>query len=131
MNILLDTHAFIWYVEGSNELSRVAILHIEDPANQCFVSLASLWEMSIKISLGKLDLKGNFETVLEDIAYNGFDLQPVIFEHVQQNTKLEWYHKDPFDRMLIAQCFVENMPIISRDTILDAYFEGYPSQRIW
>lgn len=131
MNILLDTHAFIWYVEGSSELSRLAIRHIEDPANQCFVSLASLWEMSIKISLGILDLKGNFETVLEDIAYNGFDLQPVIFEHIQQNTKLDWHHKDPFDRMLIAQCLVENMPIISRDTIFDAYFGGYPPQRIW
>lgn len=131
MNVILDTHAFIWYVEGSPLLSQAAKYNIEDPANQCFISLASLWEMSIKISLGKLELKGDFETVLEDIARNGFDLQPIIFDHIQQNTKLDWHHKDPFDRILIAQCVVEDMPIISRDVVFDAYFTGASPGRIW
>lgn len=131
MNILLDTHTFIWYVEGSAELSLRAKSHIEDPANQCYVSLVSLWEMSIKISLGKLSLKGDFDTVLEDVAKNGFDLQPIIFEHVRENTALSWHHKDPFDRLLIAQCIVEGMPFISRDDIFDAYLSGTVPQRIW
>lgn len=131
MNILLDTHTFIWYVEGSNELSLVGRKHIEDPTNQCFLSLVSLWEMSIKVSLGKLDLQEKFETVLEDITQNGFELQPIIFDHVRQHTHLAWHHKDPFDRLLVAQCLVEKMPIISRDAILDLYFENSIAKRIW
>lgn len=131
MKILLDTHTFIWYVEGSKELSLTATRHIEDPANECFVSMVSLWEMSIKISLGKLELQGAFETVMEDIVQNGFGVQPIFFEHVRQNTQLVWYHKDPFDRLLIAQCLVENMPIISRDALLDSYLEDSIFKRIW
>lgn len=131
MNILLDTHTFIWYVEGSNELSDNAKKHIEDSSNQCFVSLVSLWEMAIKVSLGKLNLQGDFETVLEDILNNGFELQPITFDHILQQTHLEWYHRDPFDRLLVAQCLFEKMPIISRDTMLDDYFMDTNLKRIW
>ena len=131
MKILLDTHTFIWYVEGASELSLMAKKHIEDPTNQCLVSLVSLWEMSIKVGLGKLDLMGAFESVLEDIAQNGFELQPITFDHILLQTHLEWHHKDPFDRLLVAQCLAEKMPIISRDAVLDAYFESSIQKRIW
>ncbi len=94
----------------------------ENPQNQCFVSIASLWEMSIKIGLGKLDIQSPFETVLDDVSENGFELLPVTFEHTFQNSRLDWYHKDPFDRLLVAQCLVEKISIISRDSILDLYF---------
>ncbi|MBP6812020.1 MAG: type II toxin-antitoxin system VapC family toxin [Saprospiraceae bacterium] len=131
MNLLLDTHTFIWYNEGSVELSHDARQEIENPQNQCFVSIASLWEMSIKIGLGKLDIQSPFETVLDDVSENGFELLPVTFEHTFQNSRLDWYHKDPFDRLLVAQCLVEKISIISRDSILDLYFGNALVKRIW
>ena len=107
MKILLDTHAFIWYVEGSLELSKTARKEIEDNTNQCYLSMASLWEMSIKIGLGKLSLKSPFNTVFDDVSNNGFDLLPIIFEHTLLNAQLTWHHKDPFDRLMIAQVLVK------------------------
>lgn len=131
MKVLLDTHAFIWYVEGIPELSQLARETIEHPGNQCMVSYASLWEMSIKISLGKLILKGGFDTLINDIATNGFDLLPIRYAHLKQNTHLAWHHKDPFDRLLIAQCQVENIPVISKDPFFDDYLKGTGVKRIW
>lgn len=131
MNLLLDTHTFIWYVEGSAELSTNARREIENPQNQCFVSIASLWEMSIKINLGKLEMNAPFETVMDDITQNGFRLLPIIFAHTLQNSLLELYHRDPFDRLLVAQSIVEKMPFISRDAVLDLYLEDQMVRRIW
>ncbi len=130
MNLLLDTHTFIWYVEGSAELSQAARQAIEHPENQGFVSMASLWEMSIKVGLGKLELQSPFETVLDDIAENGFELLPIHFAHTLENTRLDWHHKDPFDRLLIAQARVEAMPVVGRDGVFDLYFDGGLG-RIW
>ena len=87
--------------------------------------------MSIKIGLGKLEMQNAFEAVMDDISENGFEIVPLLFEHVLQNTKLTWHHKDPFDRLLAAQCISENMPFLSRDTIFEAYFEGMNCRRIW
>lgn len=131
MNLLLDTHTFIWYFEGSPELSSNARKEIENPHNQCFVSIVSLWEMSIKINLGKLEMNAPFETVMDDITQNGFRLLTIIFNHTLQNSLLEWHHKDPFDRLLAAQSIVENMPLISRDAVLDLYLEDQMAGRIW
>lgn len=131
MNLLLDTHTFIWYVEGSSILSTNARQEIENPQNQCFVSIVSLWEMSIKIGLGKLEIQSPFESVMADISNNGFDILPLLFEHTLQNSRLEWHHKDPFDRLLAAQCINENMPFLSCDRIFEDYFEGYTCARIW
>ena len=131
MNLLLDTHTFIWFIEGSSELSKNARLEIENPQNQCFVSMVSLWEMSIKIGLGKLDMQSPFETVMADISENGFDLLPLLFEHTLQNSRLGWHHKDPFDRLLAAQCISENMPFLSRDGIFETYFDGHTCNRVW
>lgn len=131
MNLLLDTHTFIWFVEGSEALSNNAKNEIENPLNQCFVSIVSLWEMSIKISLGKLYMQGPFETVMNDISDNGFELLPLLFEHTLQNSLLDWHHKDPFDRLLAAQCIVGNMQFLSRDGIFETYFDGQTCSRIW
>ncbi len=131
MNVLLDTHVFIWYVEGSNELSRKARNTIENEQNQCFVSMASLWEMSIKVGLNKLELQGSFSNVLQDVQDNGFERVPITFPHVLLNAQLDWHHKDPFDRLLTAQSIEERMDVISRDDILDKYFINTSIHRIW
>ncbi|MEZ4963035.1 MAG: type II toxin-antitoxin system VapC family toxin [Saprospiraceae bacterium] len=120
MNILLDTHTFLWFVAGSGELSQRARQTIEDPANIGFISIASLWEISIKTTLGKLTIKGKYETVIDDVTSNGFMLLPIEFHTVQQN-KPPFHHKDPFDRVLVSQAIIENMELISKDEIFDPY----------
>ena len=127
MNLLLDTHAFIWFVEGSIELSENAKDFILDTNNIKYISVASLWEMSIKVNQGKLLLKSPFESVMEDIIENGFILLNVNFEHLVENSKLPWHHRDPFDRLLISQSNIEGMTLVSRD----AEFKNYTANIVW
>jgi len=131
MNLLLDTHAFIWYAEGSAELSKDARQAIENVENQCFVSMTSLWEMSVKVGLNKLELQGSFADVLQDVQDNGFELLSITFSHVLLNAQLDWHHKDPFDRLLVAQTIEERMNLVSRDDILSKYFVNTSIRRIW
>ncbi|MEY4539607.1 MAG: hypothetical protein RLZZ306_1364 [Bacteroidota bacterium] len=127
MNLILDTHAFIWFVEGSIELSQNAKKSILDTNNIKYVSVASLWEMSIKVNQGKLSLKSPFETIMDDITENGFILLNANFGHLVENSKLPWHHRDPFDRLIIAQSNIEEMSIISRDS----EFKNYTANIIW
>ena len=127
MNLILDTHAFIWFVEGSMELSQNAKNSILDTDNIKYVSVASFWEMSIKVNQGKLSLKSPFESIMEDIVENGFILLNVNFEHLIENSKLPWHHRDPFDRLIISQSNIEGMSIISRDS----EFKNYTANIIW
>jgi PIN domain nuclease of toxin-antitoxin system len=127
MNLLLDTHAFIWFVEGSPELSSKAKNSILDVNNIKYVSIVSLWEMSIKLAQGKLDLNNSFDTVLNDIYDNGFQLYDINFSHILENTRLAWHHKDPFDRLLISQAIVDNLSVISKDE----NFPNYPISIVW
>jgi PIN domain nuclease of toxin-antitoxin system len=133
MNLLLDTHSFIWYVEGSSELSRIAQESIENPQNQCYISLVSLWEMSIKLNLGKLSTQGPFETCVEDdIFENGFQILPISFPQILLNSTLPFHHRDPFDRLLIAQALQESMSIVSCDLVFDGYLASQRLvRRIW
>src|SRR5262245_57878951 len=104
MNLLLDTHSFLWFVTGSLNLSRQARTLIEDPANQPLLSVASLWEMAIKIGLGRLTVEPPFETFISrQLELNGFDLLPIQLRHVAAVITLPFHHRDPFDRLLIAQ----------------------------
>jgi PIN domain nuclease of toxin-antitoxin system len=103
MNFLLDTHTFLWFVAGNDELSQNARQIIKDPLNNGFVSIASLWEISIKTALGKLTIKGKFETVIDDVIRNGFLLLPIEFQHTVRQYKLPFHHRDPFDRILVSQ----------------------------
>lgn len=127
MNLLLDTHSLIWFLDGSSKLGARARKYIEDPANQSFVSIASIWEMAIKISLRKLQMTIPFSELTEHTRNNGFELLPVEFEHTLKITTLDFFHRDPFDRMIIAQGISEAMPIVSADENFDAY----PIKRIW
>ena len=128
MNILMDTQAIIWFAENNPQLSVNARSIIENEDNECFVSMASFWEMSIKMSLGKLNINNlTLSQFLDEVTENGFltlDIRP---DHVVENEKLPLFHRDPFDRLIIAQAISENMVIISSDVAFDLY----PIHRIW
>src|SRR5688572_11186279 len=122
MRLLLDTHAFLWFAWGSSQLSSMARSLIENPANQKLVSLVGLWEIAVKVSVGKLTLaKPIGEFLAEHLDGNGFDILPIERSHVIRVADLPWHHRDPFDRLLISQCLAEALPLISADALFDAY----------
>jgi PIN domain nuclease of toxin-antitoxin system len=128
MRLLLDTHSFLWVVEDSPRLSRSTKAPIEDPSNDIFLSIASPWEMAIKVSLGKLYLGQPTELfVPQQLHLNEILILGVSVEHVAVVATLPFHHRDPFDRMLIAQARVESMPIVSADPLFDAY----GTTRLW
>ncbi|MBE9146940.1 type II toxin-antitoxin system VapC family toxin [Planktothrix mougeotii] len=101
MKILLDTHTFLWFIEGSLNLSDTAKKLIEQPSNQRFLSIASLWEMSIKISIGKLQLGMTMTQLVKHQVYgNAIELLEIRPEHLDELAKLPFHHKDPFDRLI-------------------------------
>ena len=122
MRLLLDTHTFLWFFVGSTSLSTNARALIEDESNEKFFSVASLWEIAIKASVGKLTLSAPFDEIFPDqIANNGIDLLSITSAHVSRITTLPFHHRDPFDRLLIAQAMIEQTQIVSADQALDAY----------
>ena len=121
-DILLDTHAFLWFVWDDPLLSPAAKKLIEDPANHKFVSVASCWEIAIKVGLKKLDLGEPATTFLpRELATSHFRLLGIELVHATFVEALPTHHKDPFDRLLAAQALVEGIPLISADTIFDQY----------
>jgi len=103
MNLLLDTHAFLWFIDGSARLSSQARELIEDQRNAKLVSVASLWEMGIKISLGRLELARPFEELIpKQIRINGFGLLPLRISHIARVISLPFHHRDPFDRLIVG-----------------------------
>ncbi len=128
MRLLLDTHAFLWFIEGNLNLSDIARNLIEDQRNQRFLSVASLWEMSIKVSIGKLELGMAFiELVKHEVYGNAIELLEIQPEHLDELAKLPFYHKDPFDRLMIAQSLAENIPVVTKDST----FGSYPVTILW
>lgn len=99
--------SFCGLMRGSPELSELARTIIEDKSNPIFISIASLWEISIKNALGKLRIaSGDYETVLDDVVENEMEILPVNFAHTVVQNKLPFHHKDPFDRMIVSQAIV-------------------------
>lgn len=128
MRILLDTHTLLWYYLGDSQLSTTARTHIDDPANMKLVSPASYWELAIKISLGKYTLTESYDDFIQHAVFdNGFGILPIEPRHTAKLISLPFHHKDPFDRMMVAQGLAEGMPLVSNDAILDQYF----ITRIW
>ncbi|MCH8318156.1 MAG: type II toxin-antitoxin system VapC family toxin [Bacteroidetes bacterium] len=127
MQLLLDTHTFIWSIEDDKRLSQKAKKGIENQDNAIILSIASLWEMSIKISIGKLELKKPFEDVISYVREKGIEVLSINFEHTLLVSKLDFHHKDPFDRLIIAQAKIENMTIVSKDKL----FDDYNIKRLW
>ena len=128
MRALLDTHTLLWWILDEPALTRTARATIAETSNTMVVSAASAWEVAIKFSLGKLpravDLVSNFS---REVEHEGFQLLPISVEHGIRAGLLPGPHKDPFDRMLIAQSQAEGAPIISSDVI----FESYGVRRLW
>jgi PIN domain nuclease of toxin-antitoxin system len=124
--VLLDTHTFLWWCEDSPELSKKARKVMTE--QDCFVSYASFWEIAIKVSLDKLRLPGIIDRYLADqMSLNGFEQLEISFRQIIRCASLPWHHRDPFDRLLIAQAREESLPIVSRD----AAFDVYGIKRIW
>jgi PIN domain nuclease of toxin-antitoxin system len=117
MDLLLDTHPFIWFLNGDNQLKLHLKSIISDTSNRCFVSIASLWEIALKSKLGKLELKGEFNRIADFLADNDIELLPITFEHLQRLMQLDFHHRDPFDRIIIAQALTEGLPIATKDEI--------------
>ena len=127
MNILLDTHAFLWFVDDNPRLSQSARVLIESSETQPFLSTASLWEIAIKISLGKLTLKQPYETFIPNqLALNGISTLNITMEHTAALATLPFHHRDPFDRLLAVQAKIEEMIFVSADPA----FEAYAIQRV-
>ena len=128
MALLLDTHAFLWWIEDDQRLSRRARNAISRPDGQCYVSAATWWEMAIKLSLGRLKIAANLDRFLaEQMGANGFHPLPLQLTHVARVVDLPFHHRDPFDRMLAAQALVEGFSLVSADTV----FRRYGVRRIW
>lgn len=122
MRLLLDTHAFLWYILDDSRLSTNADSLISDPNNVIEVSPASYWEIAIKIRLKKYSLPEPYEVFIErEIATNRFRILHVQPKHVAPIITMPFHHRDPFDRLIVAQALVEQIAIISNDAILDAY----------
>jgi PIN domain nuclease of toxin-antitoxin system len=128
MKLLLDTHALLWFALGDSRLSRPAITAIHDRGNEKLVSPASYWEVAIKISVGKFALTEPYEAFMQRaIVGNGFNVLPIEPRHTAILTTLPFHHRDPFDRLLVAQALAEQTPVVSGDPVLDMY----RVQRIW
>ncbi len=131
MQLLIDTHVLIWFLEGSNLLSASHRQIIANPANNVFVSIASIWEIAIKISIGKLILARPLADVIKQIAAENIEILAISPEHALQVSTLPLHHRDPFDRIIVSQAIVENIDFISADAIFDDYLKGLPIKRIW
>ena len=127
MQLLLDTHAMIWFVTGSSMISQKAKTAIQNTQNDCFLSIASLWELSIKISLGKFTLNMSELALMNELRRLKIDILPIAVPHTQAIISLPMHHRDPFDRMLIAQAMVDGLTIVSADT----KFSKYKANILW
>jgi PIN domain nuclease of toxin-antitoxin system len=128
MKLLLDTHTFLWVIDIDTKLSPKSRTLIEDITNEIYISAASLWEMSIKISIGKLVLRQPFDVFIpQQLRLNNIKLLGITVEHLATIVSLPFHHRDPFDRLIIAQSMVEQIPVVS----VDAVFDSYKITRIW
>jgi PIN domain nuclease of toxin-antitoxin system len=128
VKLLLDTQAFLWFITDDPKLSAVGKTSIIESNNDILISPASYWEVAIKVSIGKYPLSVPFETfIARGIDDNEFDILPVAPKHAARLTNLPFHHRDPFDRLIIAQALVEQVEIVSSDQ----QFDAYPVTRIW
>lgn len=128
MKYLIDTHALLWYTLNETPLNRTAKELIIDRNNEILISPVSYWEIALKVSIGKLELHQPYKKFMEVCIHQyEFQILPISPEHTETVIMLPFHHKDPFDRLLIAQALVEKIPLISVDKI----FDRYDIQRIW
>jgi len=131
MNLLLDTHSFIWWATEPEKLSPQAHAACEDDNNNLLLSVASVWEMQIKLQLGKMRLDDSLRAFIKyQQQADELRILPITIEHVFALDNLPFHHKDPFDRMLIAQANAEGLVLISKDEILTAFLSSYSGELV-
>ena len=122
MKLLLDTHAFLWWVEGAPAVGQRARAAVSNPDNEVLLSIASCWELAIKLSLGKLRLTRSLDRFIpEQLTLNGFSLLDVELRHVVRVADLPFRHRDPFDRLLVAQALEDGLAVVSADRVFRKY----------
>lgn len=121
MRLLLDTHTLLWFYGGDEALPTNLKDFIRNPTNDCYVSIASLWEITIKIGLGKLSIGAPITELFSFMERNQFWVLPIELHHLLQLQQLPNHHKDPFDRLIIAQAKAENLPIATKDQFFSYY----------
>lgn len=127
MRLLLDTHTLLWHRDGNSQLGTTARAMIADTSNQVVISIVTLWEMSIKRSLGKLTTAKSPAELLKIYQSGGAELLAISPEHVMGVEALPWHHRDPFDRMLIAQAKAEGLTLLTKDGV----FRHYDVAQVW
>ena len=128
MRLLLDTNSFLWFINGSDRLSVNAQDLIADLNNQLVLSSASLWEIAIKVSIGKLELLLPYNQLIpEQLEENDINVLPIELSHLTKVIGLPFHHRDPFDRLIIAQALTEDLPVVSSDAV----FSQYVVKLIW
>ncbi len=127
MRLLLDTHTIIWYIEQCHLLSATASEAIKNPNNEIFISVVSIWELSIKASLGKLMLPKTLREIVAELWNSGATFIQISTEHAMATETLPWHHRDPFDRMLVAQAQLEGLTIVTVDPLI----QQYDVMKIW
>lgn len=127
MSFLLDTHTFLWFVSGDDQLPKSVVKNIENINEPCYLSPASLWEITIKQQLGKLKLHISLKELFEYAERNQIETIPINHLHLLTLSKLPFHHKDPFDRLIISQAITENLTLISKDQT----FSKYKVKQIW
>ncbi len=115
MKFLLDTHTFLWYLNGNPSLSKTAKNAIQNPDNYIQISIASLWEIAIKLNLKKLELDVEFGELERQIEILNFEVLNISLDQLNQLSSFDWHHRDPFDHLIISQALVENLTLISKD----------------
>lgn len=127
MQYLLDTHTLLWFLEDNPKLPQKVKNEIVDIDNKCLISIATLWEIAIKISIGKLAIHFPFDKFALYLSDSEIDVLPISIEHLLQLLNLELHHRDPFDRLIIAQAVAEDFIILSRDE----NFKHYTTNLLW
>jgi PIN domain nuclease of toxin-antitoxin system len=127
VKLLLDTHAFLWFAAGDRRLSRPARRAMEAPDAELHISAASVWEMAIKASLGRLTLSDPIDTYVAEKIQMGYRMVPVTWKEAAAVQQLPFHHRDPFDRIIIAQARAERWSIVTRDRV----FREYGVKVIW
>jgi PIN domain nuclease of toxin-antitoxin system len=130
MKYLLDSHTYLWFSLNSPKLSQTALEIIENPENEILFSMASLWEISIKNTLGKLSLSTTYQSLFQELKEDNIEIMPISFWHTNALQALPFYHRDPFDRMLVAQAIVEEINLVGADPVFDLFFAKSPVSRI-
>lgn len=122
MRLLLDSHSFLWFAGNDSQLRAYVRTLIEDEANDVFLSVGSLWEIAVKVSIGKLTLSAPFGVLIQQyLIQNKITILNITVSHAAVLSNLPLYHREPFDRLFVAQSLVEQIPIVSIDAALDPY----------